>query len=194
MSVKVTSFTEFWDAWQEYRGGKWVFRGVADSSYQLVPKVGRSQKWAECEHRMLDHFSREAVALESNTPTEGWEFLAIAQHHGLPTRLLDWTENPLVAAFFSANEHYDRDGVIYLLKTPFRVAPGKDDPFSMTHVARYRPHHVSTRIHAQRGLFTVHPDPTEPLSEGANGQIEVAKIVVSKDFKEQLLWDLTRVG
>jgi hypothetical protein len=93
----VESFESLLKITQYYRNGHWVFRGVSRESWALHPKVGRLDFDLRTETRVFDHFRREAVSYVENFPTSEWEILALAQHHGLPTRLMDWTENPLVA-------------------------------------------------------------------------------------------------
>lgn len=85
--------------------GRWVFRGHADRDYTLVPSVGRgrhtSKSRAKYESDLFRIFCREAKGYISTLPTNDWEWLSFAQHHGLPTRMLDWTYNPLMALYFA---------------------------------------------------------------------------------------------
>ena len=189
----ISTFNDVNSIANTYRSGKWVFRGVPDSTYELVPKAGR-QNWNEnLEKHMFHAFCREITAYIEKPPTSEWEFLAIAQHHGLPTRLLDWSENLLVAIFFACNNKTDSDGAVYVLNTKSVVDPEKS-PFEMTRIAKYRPNHVTQRITAQRGLFTVHPKPNKPmlLGDSPHKAYQTRKVIIPAKAKERILWDLSR--
>jgi hypothetical protein len=166
---------------------------VHDPAFELLPKVGRG-RLDETERRIFEMFLRELPGYTSDLPTQQWEFLALGQHHGLPTRLLDWTENPLVAAFFASDGAYDREGVIYAMKNPFVAKGFGANPFEITQVLRYRPRHISARTRAQQGLFSVHPHPATPLRVGKEGGIHVQEIRIATNYKEDLAWDLARFG
>jgi hypothetical protein len=114
---------------------------------------------------MFAEFKRTSVALTDLRPSSDWDFLAFAQHHGLPTRLLDWTYSALAALWFAVEKDpvqidgKGQDAVVWMLKTKvedFIDDTSRKSPFSNGLTRIYRPRVVTTRIAAQRGLFTVH--------------------------------------
>ena len=110
----------FADVWDEkvmrYRNNC-VFRGAADVKWDLVPSLNRvCAHDLSLESHVFRQFRKYGYA-ELADYSGFWSLLPVAQHHGLPTRLLDWTYSPMVAAHFATEdtEYYDRDGVIWQL-------------------------------------------------------------------------------
>lgn len=93
-----------------------VFRGLSDCTYRLETSLMRLDgPYWQLEKHLLRNFRKYAQATEGREADSFWHLLAVAQHHGLPTRLLDWTYSPYIALHFAlANlDRFDTDGVIW---------------------------------------------------------------------------------
>jgi FRG domain len=104
-----------WNASLSRFRSPFAFRGESNSSYTLKTSLARLAPTPErIESHLLRNFRK--YALRDAVPNDSiWNWLAVAQHHGLPTRLLDWTYSPFVALHFAtaALENFDVDGIIW---------------------------------------------------------------------------------
>jgi hypothetical protein len=98
-------------------GDKVWFRGHANKNWALSPSIsrGRTDPIVD-EFRFFKQFKQDAARVIANPPTDEWGWLFLMQHYGVPTRLLDFTENPLVALFFAVREHEDVDGSLVVME------------------------------------------------------------------------------
>lgn len=157
-----------------------LFRGQ-DADYPLIPKLGRKpirgKSFTELESLLFQEFLRTSTAFRDFQTGDEWGPLAMAQHHGLPTRLLDWTQSGLAALWFAVRRPYKAytpegksrggaiprqsgNGVVWILcpdLDDYLPNPPVESPFANTGRTRiYRPRMTSPRIVSQAGAFTVH--------------------------------------
>ena len=173
---------KFLDWTDAHSDSRWAFRGLGDKDFPLVPSAGRVKEFDFVQERaVFELFRKRIPEFGFNAQMDTLDLLALAQHHGIPTRLLDWTTNPLVAAFFavtanpasrklreisSSAELFARPDaaatsarvVAVRVRAP-QTLKGEDDPFAISDVSFYWPRAVASRITSQSGLFTVHPVP-----------------------------------
>ena len=168
---------------EETHKHKLWFRGHPKSEYKLVPSIGRRAYYggqvvasnAATERALLHRFRRRAFAHDDRVDQAGYA-LFLARHHGLPTRLLDWTANVLYALYFACMEDVAHDGHVWafrqrgyadLLDAFDLVSEDENELLSRKpfRVKIVHPVFNSARLIAQEGGFTLHSDPWRPLED-----------------------------
>jgi hypothetical protein len=95
------------------------YRGLSRASYALLPTLHVRRLDVANEVYMMNRFRQDAhQSLEGRHPSSEWEWMFLMRHHGSPSRLLDWSENPLVGLFFSTqtvHENAHEDGALWCL-------------------------------------------------------------------------------
>ncbi len=195
------------------------FRGQSKWIWKLRPSIARKIHGIDKEQEIITRFKQNAALLLRNQPSTPWEWLTVMQHHGVPTRLFDWTESPLVALFFSAYENFSDDGSLWFL-SPTRlnqisnIKPdnpnyipsfeSKDILNNYTPDALYAERRTKLypiavigprtypKMQAQYGVFTVFHRDRIPI-EDIQGGHHVIKFKVPKNAKKSVLAELARI-
>lgn len=121
--IRVNSWNElqdalFADSWIEDIGrfrSRYAYRGLSDAAYPLQTTLTRlGGNYAGLEKHLLRNFRKYAHRRVVERDSV-WHWLSVAQHYGLPTRLLDWTYSPFAALHFATSriEKFDVDGVVW---------------------------------------------------------------------------------
>ena len=160
---QVDSFNDFETRIKKYRKKKYIlFRGQSCDE-PLLPKIGRGSvsNIEQIEREIISDFKSLSIPYRDFVPQNDWDYLAQAQHYGLRTRLLDWTSSPLIALWFTLckKEEGSDHGVVWIFEVPPKDIISTIDDITLFKGGRtkaYRPNHISRRITAQQGWFTVH--------------------------------------
>ncbi|MEI9974707.1 MAG: FRG domain-containing protein [Ignavibacteriota bacterium] len=201
----------------------WAFRGERDERWPLYSSLSRylmnfgvsREAWPSQEGRILRVFKRKAHQFLSSPPDteDDFQWMALMQHHGAPTRLIDFTWSPYVAAFF-ALERTLADGVVWAMN-PARVDSSRNvkrikvDPRIHGNFSRYflegkrhmiwmgEPHTMNRRLIAQSGTFAV-PGvldvPVEQILSDRDQENILAKIVLANSVREVGMRELYRMN
>jgi hypothetical protein len=140
------------------------------------------------DRKRFEVWRHKAVAYMSNLPQNDWECLALAQHHGLATKLLDWSFNPLVATFFAVSEEPCCDGVVYcyfptrFISTSVSLSGYGGAGWGFIPLAS------TPRILNQRSVFTQHDPPDAEINprllKEPNDMPDLTKLVIDSRLKQ----------
>lgn len=201
----VDTLSEFVSLILDKLKSRYLFRGHADLNWGLDPAIDRADfsdlrgKLNREDHERLafTEFKRLALPHLRSRPTNDWEFLALARHHGAPTRLLDWTENPLAALFFAVEPAQLTDGAVwcytYIEMDDALDVERNPDPLCVKRIMLFRPPHVHPRIWTQAGMFTVHPENFKSLKDPW-GATPLTRVRIPVAARARLRLELQRVG
>ncbi|MBC7196859.1 MAG: FRG domain-containing protein, partial [Deferribacterales bacterium] len=187
--------------------GRVVFRGQS-TQLPLIPSVGRdkdSKLWFSYEKEVFEEFKREALPYLGHTPINDWQWLAVAQHNRLPTRLLDWTKNPLAALWFAVCKPAkdSSPGIVwsflYSAEKIISNTLNRPSPFSIEETFLYFPEHIFPYIQAQLGVFTIHhrdkrSNEFVPFENTQDADLLLKRIEIPADSFPTLRYKLFRLG
>lgn len=188
-----------------------LFRGQRNENWTLMPKFGRGGvrnavlfREDNAEEFLLKEFKRlGAPHISQRALSDDWDLLSLAQHHGLPTRLLDWTSNPLVALWFAVSESPDKGkpAVVWCMDSKREDFAKTEDysPFEIPRTLIFRPRHHDSRIVAQSGWFTVHKLSGESHKYSSFEKVKthrpnLQKLIVQPDKFPEIRHQLSRCG
>lgn len=226
-TIQITSWEEFVALSAKLDG--WAFRGHQDERWPLISSLTRylydfipnRKGWRAREERAIRIFRRKAhnYLPDANVLDEDLRCLALMQHHGAPTRLLDFTKSPFVAAFF-ALEKATSNAAVFALNTPVlynatpigrpelsrdEIDPRRKGNFERHYIDNHEeviwigePTQMDRRLVAQSGTFVlpgvIDKSLDQILSQYGTNETLISKIILPQAMREEAMRALYRMN
>ena len=181
---------------------------------RTVLKKKRLYEFYDIEKKILKEFRELSLQFDSKIKDyNDWDILALAQHFGLPTRMLDWTSNPLTALWFAFESEKDNnnDRIVWglIVEDYFPVDIEKDSPFHRRYIKVFKPRNEDPRIIAQQSWLAVwniqlfgdggnglppEPNIIEAMDELEEFEYQLAKFIIPNSLRTEILNTLDSMG
>ena len=186
-----------------------LFRGQ-EADHPLIPKISRLKpkgEFLETERLLLNEFKRtNPLLLDTQARYDDWDYLTLGQQFGLPTRLLDWSNNALAALWFATGtdplkEEKSPYAVVWVLmgdNEDFDLNVEHGHPFDITETKIFRPRIIKQRINNQSGVCSIQPtsevEGKVALNETKPFRDKLLKIKISSESFVDIRSDLNTLG
>ena len=199
------------------------YRGHGDISWPLIPSVQREEYLGKEQYLTNDFYMKASVTLREKPDFRSYsDWLTIMRHYGLPTRVLDWSRSPLIAAYFAVGEslpnedadaciwvlhpedlnvaegfnHYlysiDSNTAVQMIRPAFKKEYVPDNPKVLDHILACYPIEHDLRVYVQQSAFTLH-NSLRRLEDIAS-ETMLSRIVIPAEAKKVLAKELQALG
>lgn len=186
-----------------------MYRGQT-RDWPLLPRIGRYSlvelgfdSWRGFHDHIIEAFLRLGLPHFARYPNRSPESWVVAQHHGVPTRLLDTTTNPLKALYFAVSNavHDTENGIVWAIEYSGWRTELKDEAaeFWENKLTPFLPAQYDARLTAQEGAFLLCPlsentKPMDPINKKRTSDLNLFKIVIPKSQKSVIRRELSILG
>jgi len=203
-SVKSLGDFEKWVSNVKRKSTMTIFRGQR-IYYPLLPSISRGGCLIRVQERkLIELFKKEARDCLHTVPESDWDWLVVAQHHGLPTRLLDWSSDPYISLYFALEKSEEKGSKpeVWVLNPEKKdiIDPEKGLPFSGTRTKVFNTEFCIPRVRAQSGCFTSFKFSSHesmefvPLEKNIRLKDRLERVVILPSSAAQMKLELEAMG